>query len=82
MTQCRKIAKFYFGAFFFRAEMDRDGRCFHIYILTRVREKGTGRVLSLDENIDVDWFDEYWCKDNKAWIIKRISPEETIDVDI
>lgn len=80
VKQCRQICKFYFGLFFFRADLDKENHCVYIYLYTWKRDKESGKVIKLEEEIDVKYFDDYWCQETKQWVIKLISPEDTIDV--
>lgn len=82
ISQCKRVCEFYFGAFFFRAEIDKKERCFYIYLFTKIFDMKSKKTIYLDEEVDVEWFDEFWCKDKKQWVIKRISPEETINVEL
>lgn len=85
VKQCRQICKFWFGEFFFQAIMNKHLQQVEIYLYTKIRDKKTGGWIMLEdqnEGVDVKYFDDYWCKETKQWVIKKISPEDTIDVDL
>lgn len=82
VKQCRQICKFYFGAFFFRAEMNKVQQCVYIYLYTRIRDKKTGEIVPLEPTMDVKYFEDFWCKETKQWAIKKMNPEDSIDVEL
>lgn len=57
-NHARKIAKFWFGAFFADLELNEKNRTFDIKLNKEIdSEKGK---LKLEQTIDVDYFKEYW----------------------
>lgn len=82
VKQCRQICKFWFGQFFFQAIMNKLHQQVEIYLYTKIRDQKTGKWLILEDEIDVKYFDNFWCQETKQWLIKKISPEDTIDVEL
>lgn len=65
ISQARKLCKFYFGDFFFKAEKNDNKLRFDIYILDKVSGEN-GEILTIEEFVDLDYFDSYWNGTNQA----------------
>jgi len=58
ISQSRKLFKFYFGDFFFKAEKNDAKLRFDVYIKKSIKtEDGLALV---DECVDLDYFNEFW----------------------
>lgn len=64
ISQSRKLFKFYFGDFFFKAEKNESKFRFDIYIKKKI--KSEDKVLFLDDCVDLDYFNDFWNGENKS----------------
>ena len=62
ISQSRKLFKFYFGDFFFKAEKNDKKLRFDVYLKKLV--KSESGILKLEDCVDIDYFNEYWNGDN------------------
>jgi hypothetical protein len=59
----RKLCKFYFGDFFFKAEKNEKQLRFDIYLKNRVKGEN-GEVLQIEDFADIDYFNQFWNEGN------------------
>ena len=65
ISQARKLFKFYFGDFFFKAEKNEKKLRFDIYLKNRVKGD-KNEVLSLEDYTDLDYFNSFWNGANQS----------------
>lgn len=63
ISQSRKLFKFYFGDFFFKAEKNDKKLRFDVFLKKRVKSEN-GEVLNLEEFVDLGYFNSYWNSHN------------------
>jgi len=61
----RKLCKFYFGDFFFKAEKNEKKLRFDIYLKNKVKGEN-GEVLVIEDFADIDYFNEFWNDNNTS----------------
>ena len=59
ISQARKLFKFYFGDFFFKAEKNDKKLRFDIYLKNRVKGE-KNEVLQLEDYTDLEYFNNFW----------------------
>jgi hypothetical protein len=59
ISQARKLFKFYFGDFFFKAEKNEKKLRFDVFIKNKVKTKDD-EVLKLEDFVDLDYFNSFW----------------------
>lgn len=66
ISQSRRLARFYFGDFLYRVVKNDEKRRFDIYLEDKVitGKKANRKVLLLDEELNVNYFRDYWNSDN------------------
>ncbi len=64
ISQSRKVFRFYFGDFFFKAEKNESKLRFDIYVKKRI--KSQDQVLELENYVDLDYFNEFWNGSNMS----------------
>jgi len=59
IASARKICKFYFGDFFFKAEKNDKNLRFDIYVKNKVKGENN-TVLCIEDYVDVEYFNNFW----------------------
>ena len=65
ISQARKLLKFYFGDFFFKAEKNEKKLRFDIYLKNKVKGD-KNEVLQLEDYTDLDYFNSFWNGANQS----------------
>lgn len=59
ISQARKLFRFYFGDFFFKAEKNDKKLRFDVYLKNRVKGE-KNEVLQLEDYTDLEYFNNFW----------------------
>jgi hypothetical protein len=66
ISQARKLFKFYFGDFFFKAEKNDKKMRFDVYLKNRIKGGKKEVVLSIEEYVDLEYFNSFWNGTNQS----------------
>lgn len=65
ISQARKLFKFYFGDFFFKAEKNDKKLRFDVYLKKRVKDS-KNQPLEIEEYVDLEYFNSFWNAENSS----------------
>lgn len=71
ISQARKMFKFIFGDFLFKCEINEEKRRLDIFLKNSVESSDQSKLI-LEECIDLNYFNNFWNKNDKDPIWKII----------